>query len=190
MKNDSMACTALTMKSLEKRITRYNGRTCWWKAAGASLLLVLSLGVLALAQGGDDKPFVLAAPVGNVQVHAGASKSVPLDFRVGSDYHINSHTPHSPLLIPTALKLDPTTPVTVADVKYPTGKDETFPFSPDEKLNVYSGDFSIEAMLKVPANTAPGGYLVKGELRFQACDRSACYPPRTIPVQFQVTVVK
>jgi Disulphide bond corrector protein DsbC len=187
IKKHTEACTSLSMKVLKKKIAQ---RSYWWKATGACLFLVLSFGLLALAQGGDDKPFVLAAPVGNVQVHAGASKSVPLDFRVGADYHINSHTPHSPLLIPTALKLDPTAPVTVADVKYPTGKDETFPFSPDEKLNVYSGDFSIEAMLKVPANTAPGNYSVKGELHFQACDRSACYPPRTIPVQFQVTVVK
>jgi hypothetical protein len=175
------------MKLLQKR---RSGRICWWKAAGASLFLALSFAGLALAQGGDDKPFVVGAPVGNVQVRAGASKSVPLDFRVGSDYHINSHTPHSPLLIPTVLKLNPPSQVTVADVKYPAGQDETFPFSPDEKLNVYSGDFSIEAQLKVPANTAPGNYPVKGELHFQACDRSACYPPRTIPVQFQVTVIK
>jgi len=75
-------------------------------------------------------------------------------------------------------------------VKYPAGKDETFPFSPDEKLNVYSGDFSINAQVKVAAGATAGTYPVKGELRFQACDRSACYPPRSLPVQFQVTVVK
>jgi hypothetical protein len=45
-------------------------------------------------------------------------------------------------------------------------------------------------VLKAPAKAAAGSYPVKGELRFQACDHSACYPPRSIPVQFQVTVVK
>ena|SRR5271166_2965908 len=150
----------------------------------------LLLGGILCAQNMDDKPFVIVAPVGNVQVRAGATKDVPLDFRVGSDFHINSHTPKSPLLIPTALKLDPTAPVTVGGVKYPAGKDETFPFSPDEKLNVYSGDFSINAQVKVAAGATAGTYPVKGELRFQACDRSACYPPRSLPVQFQVTVVK
>jgi len=145
---------------------------------------------LLWAQGMGDKPPVIMAPVGNLQVKAGATKSVDLDFRIGSDFHINSHTPKSPLLIPTVLKLNAPEQVTVADLKYPTGQDVSFAFSPDEKLNVYSGDFTIDALLKVPANSRPGMYPVSGELRFQACDHSACYPPRSIPVQFQVTVVK
>jgi hypothetical protein len=70
------------------------------------------------------------------------------------------------------------TPVTVADVKYPAGQDD-FPFSPDDKLNVYSGDFSIDAQVKVPAGAAAGTYPVKGELRFQACDRSPAIRPAT-----------
>jgi len=156
----------------------------------APLALLILLAGLAWAQNMSDKSPVIMAPVGNVQLHAGAGKNIPLDFRVESEFHINSHTPHSPLLIPTMLKLTTPQQVTVADVKYPAGQDLTFAFSPDEKLNVYSGDFSINASLKAPAGTAPGTYPVKGELRFQACDHSACYPPRSIPVQFQVTVVK
>ena len=156
----------------------------------AWLSAALLLAGLVSAQNMDEKNFVIVAPVGNVQLHAGAAKDVPIDFRIGSEYHINSHTPHSPLLIPTALKLNPSAPVTVADVKYPAGQDESFPFSPDEKLNVYSGDFSVNAQVKVPAGAAAGTYPVKGELRYQACDRSACYPPHSLAVQFQVTVVK
>ncbi|MGC2109241.1 MAG: protein-disulfide reductase DsbD domain-containing protein [Candidatus Korobacteraceae bacterium] len=156
-----------------------------------SLLIALLLAGFALAQSpGDNVPSVVIAPIGNVQVRAGASKDLSLDFRIGSEFHINSHTPKSELLIPTVLKLTAPAPVTVADVKYPAGQDMNFPFSPDEKLSVYSGDFSIDTVLKVPANAAVGTYPVKGELRFQACDHSACYPPKTIPVQFQVTVVK
>ena len=153
-------------------------------------MCVLLLTGFVAAQNAGDKPFVIMAPVGSVQVRAGATKDVSLDFRIGSEFHINSHTPKSPLLIPTALKLNVPPQVTVADVKYPAGEDQSFPFSPDEKLNVYSGDFSVNALLKVPANTPAGTYPVKGELRFQACDRSACYPPKNLPVQFQVTVLK
>ena len=154
------------------------------------MLPALLLAGVVWAQNLNDKSPVIMAPVGNVQVHAGASKDVPMDFRVIAEFHINSHTPNSPLLIPTVLKLTPPEQVTVADVKYPAGQDMTFAFSPNEKLNVYSGDFSINALVKAPANAAAGSYPVKGELRFQACDHSACYPPRSIPVQFQVTVVK
>jgi hypothetical protein len=156
-------------------------------------LLVLSAFFLTgwlVAQSMGDKPYVILAPIGSVQVHAGATKDVNLAFRVGSEYHINSHTPNSPLLIPTVLKLEPAAPVTLGDVKYPAGQNVSFAFSGDEKLNVYSGDFAIDAFVKIPANAAAGNYPVKGTLRFQACDHSACYPPRTIPVEFQVTVVK
>jgi hypothetical protein len=154
-------------------------------------LITWMLAGFALGQSpGDKVPSVIMAPVGNVQVHAGGSTDIHLDFRIGSEFHINSHTPHSELLIPTVLKLNVPDPMTVAEVKYPAGQDVTFPFSPDEKLSVYSGDFTIDTTFKAPANAAAGTYPVKGELRFQACDHSACYPPKTIPVQFQVTVVK
>jgi len=155
-----------------------------------SAMAVLLLAGLVWAQDPGDKPPVIMAPVGTVQLRAGASKDIPLDFRVGSEFHINSHTPKSPLLIPTVLRLSPPEQVVVTEVKYPAGHDTSFAFAPDEKLNVYSGDFSINALLRAPRGTPAGTYPVKGELRFQACDRSSCFPPRTIPVQFQVTVVK
>jgi hypothetical protein len=156
----------------------------------AFALVAVMLAALALAEAQGDKPAVIMAPVGSVQLTAGASKQVSLDFRIQPEFHINSHTPHSELLIPTVLKLDTSDPVSLADVKYPQGQDVTFPFSPDEKLSVYSGDFSVDAVVKAPATAAAGTYPVKGQLRYQACDHSACYPPHSIPVEFQVTVVK
>ncbi len=71
------------------------------------LISALLLAGFAWPQNFNDKPPVIVAPVGTVQVRAGGSKDVPLDFRVESDFHINSHTPKSPLLIPTVLKLSP-----------------------------------------------------------------------------------
>ena len=133
-------------------------------------------------------PSVTLAPVGKVAIKPGGSTTVQLDFRVGSEFHINSNKPHSELLIPTVLKLGATAPVTVASLKYPAGQDLEFAFAPGEKLSVYSGDFSINATIKAASNAVGGPYPVEGELRFQACDRSACYPPRSIPVKFNVTV--
>ena len=154
-----------------------------------SFSFLLALPLLVWAQGGK-QPSVIMAPVGTLQMRAGGTSKVELDFRIGSDFHINSHTPKSELLIPTVLKFGPQEPLAVADVKYPAGEEMAFAFSPNEKLSVYSGDFSIDAILKAPANAAAGTYPVKGELRFQACDHSACYPPHSIPVEFQITVVK
>jgi len=154
------------------------------------LLLVLLFGVPSFSQGpGERVPSVALAPVGKVQVKAGEPVSVELAFRIGSEFHINSNKPKSELLIPTVLKLAAAEPVSVVAVKYPPGQDVAFPFAPNEKLSVYSGDFAIIAILKAPTKAASGEYPVTGELRFQACDRSACYPPRSMPVKFSVTVV-
>ncbi len=77
----------------------------------AFVLVTVMLAALAMAQAQGDKPAVIMAPVGSVQLTAGASKPVTLDFRIKPEFHINSHTPHSELLIPTVLKLDAPDPV-------------------------------------------------------------------------------
>jgi hypothetical protein len=145
---------------------------------------------LAVAQEpGSKQPSVVMAPVAAVQIHAGATTKVEMAFRVGAGFHVNSNKPHSEFLIPTELKFTVAEPIAVTNVGYPAGQDETFPFSPNEKLSVYSGDFSITTELKASSKAA-GTYPVKGELTYQACDKAACYPPKTMPVQFQVVVAK
>jgi len=156
-------------------------------AAVAFSLCCLVIAVAA-QEPGTKIPSVTFAPAGKVLVKPGGSASVQMDFRVGSDFHINSNRPKSELLIPTVLKLDTAAPVSVASLKYPAGQDVAFPFAPGEKLSVYSGDFTIIAVVRAASKATPGEYPVSGALRFQACDRSACYPPRSIPVKFNVTV--
>ncbi|HVP53416.1 MAG TPA: protein-disulfide reductase DsbD domain-containing protein [Candidatus Eisenbacteria bacterium] len=153
------------------------------------LLGSLAWSLTAAQQPGQKVPTVAMAPVGKVQVRAGGSATVDLDFRIENDFHINSNHPKSELLIPTALQFKAAEPVKIVKVNYPAGQDVSFPFAPTEKLSVYSGDFTITATVKAPPQVAKGTYPVTGELRFQACDRSACYPPRSIPVMFDVTVI-
>jgi hypothetical protein len=115
---------------------------------------------------------------------------VNLNFRVPSGYHINSNTPKSEFLIPTALKMDVPTDIILGKIEYPAGEDRKFPFSPDETLNVYSGDFTIAVGVHPLRSVVPGKYVMHGVLRYQACDNAACYPPKNLPVSFEVKVVK
>ncbi len=144
------------------------------RVLSATLGVALLVGLAAAQSPGDKRPSVALAPIGTVQVHPGATADVEMAFRVGDGFHINSNQPHSDFLIPTQLKLTATEPVAIAGVKYPAGKDETFPFSPNDKLNVYSGDFSIDAIIKAPAKAAAGTYPVKGELSDSGRDKAAC----------------
>jgi hypothetical protein len=143
----------------------------------------------ALAQAGKG-PSVSIAPVATVTAPRAAQTLVNLNFRVASGLHINSNTPKAEYLIPTALKMDLPTDIVLGKIDYPDGKDLTFPFSPDDALNVYTGDFTITVTVHPLHAVTPGKYIMHGYLRYQACDNAQCFPPKTVPVSFDVKVVK
>ena len=141
------------------------------------------------AQSGKS-PSVSMAPVPQVTAKRTEQTMVRLDFRVASGFHINSNAPKSEFLIPTALKMDLPTDIVLGKIEYPEGQDVAFPFSPDEKLSVYSGDFAINLAVHPLKTVVPGKYVMHGVLRYQACDNAQCFPPKTLPVSFDVKVVK
>jgi Thiol:disulfide interchange protein DsbD, N-terminal len=155
---------------------------------GALLLLPLTSG----AQDGftRKKPSVTMAPPPLTTVVRGTTGSIQLRFRIGSGFHINSSKPKSSYLIPTTLRLDAPTDIVLSDLTYPAGQDASFPFAPDEKINVYSGEFAVGVSIHPLAKVLPGTYAVHGVLKYQACDNAACYPPKKLPVAFDVKVAK
>jgi hypothetical protein len=154
-------------------------------------LLVLLTSSLLLA----DEPklahvYVTFEGASPATVVPGKSSPIDLHFRVKEGFHVNSNQPKSELLIPTTLKLDLPTDLAAGGIVYPPGKDLAFPFDPSEKLNVYSGDFTVKAKLAAAHIASSGNFTVHGTLRYQACSDNACYPPRDAPVQFDVHVAK
>jgi len=73
--------------------------------------------------------------------------------------------------------------VTAAAAVYPAGTSYSFSFEPNEKLDVYTGTFTV----KVPVTAEVGTHSVEGVLHYQACDNAACYPPKNLPVALTVT---
>ncbi|QNI38518.1 protein-disulfide reductase DsbD N-terminal domain-containing protein [Edaphobacter sp. 4G125] len=114
---------------------------------------------------------------------AGKKGALVLRFQVNEGFHVNSHTPKSELLIPTNIAFQPAAGVTASPVEYPTGTAYSFSFEPNEKLDVYTGSFTV----KVPVVVEAGSHTINGVLRYQACDKAACYPPKSLPVQVLVT---
>ncbi len=154
-----------------------------------TLSILLLATSLAAQAPGTVQPSVIMARVQPVVMSAGENRRVELDFRVSSPFHINSNKPHSNLLIPTTLKLVAPKPMEITSIEYPAGEDQTFPFSPNEKLSVYSGDFVVYVTVKAPPFLKGGGsFPVGGELYYQACDKNACYPPKKLAVNFNVAV--
>ena len=139
---------------------------------------------------GRKTPSVSMAPAPVMAVTRGKSNPLRLRFRVASGFHVNSNKPKSEFLIPTALKLSAPTDIVIGRVSYPAGTEMSFAFAPEDKLSVYSGEFPVVVEVRPLAEVIPARYMIRGELKYQACDNAACYPPRKLPVQFEIKVVK
>jgi hypothetical protein len=158
---------------------------------GIRVVAAVALGMAGLlAQGQADDPgrsVLKGAAVEylfpeQVTLAAGKASEVELHFRVAQGLHINSHTPKDEFLIPTTFSIPDGAGVQLQVANYPAGTDFTLPLDPSTKLSVYTGEFSIHARIVAAA----GNHLVEAKLRFQACDKSACMPPKTIPVAIDV----
>jgi hypothetical protein len=156
----------------------------------ASALIFFAICARAQEDLGPQGPVVKMVPAPVVTAVQGKPATVPLVFRVTNGYHINSNQPKSEFLIPTALKVEATTDIVIGKTTYPEGQDMSFPFDPDEKLNVYTGDFSIDVQVRPLHSVQPGKYIVRGTLKYQACDNAACYPPKQLPISFDVKIAK
>jgi Disulphide bond corrector protein DsbC len=154
-------------------------------------VLLLTAGILAcpaLAQkfpwqdtpeaGGKTPQTVRFEGPDQIDIAARKPQVVELRFRIQDGFHINSHTPHENTLIPTQLMVVDGDGVNVSAVDFPPGTDTSFAFAPNQKVSVYTGAVTLRAHVTV----APGGHLLQGALRYQACDANACFPPRKIPV--------
>jgi hypothetical protein len=117
-----------------------------------------------------------------VTVPAGKDSDLALHFRISQGLHINSHTPKDEYLIPTTFSIPDGLGVKLQETSYPAGTEFTLPADPATKLSVYTDEFVIQARIVAEA----GNHLVEAKLRFQACDKSVCYPPKTIPVTIDV----
>src|SRR5947209_2757011 len=140
------------------------------------LIGLLVLTGMAFAQSGK-APSVTMAPVPLVTTQRATPTTVKLDFRVAPGFHINSNAPKSEFLIPTALKMDPPTDIVLGKTEYPEGKDLSFPFSPEKKLNVYSGDLTIKVVLHSLSSLVPGKYAMRGSLPYQSSNTAPILPP-------------
>lgn len=153
-------------------------------------LLLFSAWTSAQDEFGPTGPVVKLAPAPVVTAVQGKPATVTLTFSVVNGYHINSNHPKSEYLIPTALKTEATTDIVIGKTTYPDGQDMSFAFAPDEKLNVYTGDFKVDVLVRPLHSVQPGKYVVRGSLKYQACDNRACYPPKNLPVSFDVKIAK
>ncbi len=159
-------------------------------------LLVLISAFAALAARASDefawltRPSVTVAAVAPVVVVRDHAGKVVLHFTVNSGFHINSNQPKSDSLVPTTLTLEAPNDMMIGKVSYPPGQDYQVEWMTEGPLSVYNGGFDISAQITPAKEVELGTSRVRGTLRYQACDNRQCFPPKKLPVEFDVKVVK
>jgi len=162
----------------------------WKRCLGVVAALATGLAVAAQGQFIGNTPQSAphkAPPVEYVypeQVHlpAGKPAAVALHFRVVEGMHINSHSPHDSFLIPATFSIPADEGVRLEAVSFQPGSDISLPSAPKMKINVYTGEFTVNARMVA----ARGNHLVQGKLHFQACNETQCLPPQTITAAIDV----
>ena len=121
-------------------------------------------------------------------VPRGKSFEIAVVVDIAKGFHMNSHKPTDPYLIPTTLTPQPPAGFDVADTIYPDGHQEKFSFSPNKPLNVYTGKVVLRLKLTAHSDAALGATTIPITLRYQACNDTTCLQPVKIPVdaKFQV----
>ena len=128
-----------------------------------------------------------AEPVYKLKSGSAVEAAVIIDIDQG--YHINSNRPAESFLIPTALKLQPLSGLTLARVVYPKAKLQKFSFS-KKPMSVFEGKAVLRFNARALSSLAAGNHTLKGKLTVQACNDQQCLRPQTIDVEIPFEVTK
>jgi uncharacterized protein YcnI len=107
---------------------------------------------------------------------------------IAKGFHMNSHKPTDPYLIPTTLTAQLPAGIQLRETIYPDGRLEKFTFSPNKPLDVYTGTVALRLRLVASADAALGATTIPITLRYQACNDTTCLQPVKVPVDVKLEI--
>jgi hypothetical protein len=122
-------------------------------------------------------------------VARGMSFQVAVVLKIRNGFHVNAREVTEDYLIPTDLRAEVPAGFKLGTVGYPKGTLQTFTFSKNKKLNVYSGNVTILLPIAVLPAAPLGPQHIPMKLRYQACSTEICLPPVTKDVDATLNIV-
>jgi len=122
-------------------------------------------------------------------VARGMAFQVAVVLKIRPGFHVNAREVTFDYLIPTDLRADVPAGFQLDNVIYPKGTLQTFVFSKDKKLNVYTDTVILRLPLTVLPDAPLGPQHLAMKLRYQACSTEICLPPVTKDVALTLNVV-
>ena len=160
------------------------------RLASAAAAAVLLFAPLADSQSVSGKDVLTPTAYASFDpIARGMDLSVAVVLKIKPGFHVNARKVTEDYLIPTDLRLDVPAGFKSSDVTYPDGTLQTFAFSKNKQLNVYTDTVTIRVPLQVLANAPLGAQHIPMKLRYQACSTEICLPPVTKDVDLTVNVV-
>ncbi|MBY0508094.1 MAG: protein-disulfide reductase DsbD N-terminal domain-containing protein [Bryobacteraceae bacterium] len=147
------------------------------------LLLLSSLAASACAQ---STTILTVTPPTRAAVKRGETITSKLAVKIAPGFHVNSNAPLDEYLIPLRLTWQ-AAPLELKSTDFPAAKQEKSDFSP-KPIAVFDGAFEITSKFTVPPATPVGAGFVTGKLRYQGCNATTCFPPKTIDVRLSYDV--
>ena len=121
-----------------------------------SMLFLAAVAFLPSNLRAVEKPDVRARLIAPARVPAGSKATLVVEMAIGEHWHVNSHIPSEPYLIPMAVALTASRGALSA-VRYPKDVKRSFEFA-DQPLRVYEGTVRFEADLEIPAGTGDASH--------------------------------
>jgi len=156
----------------------------WLLAAAA----VAAARAFPLQAENPNPPAVLTPLVQSSGAHPGETVRAALRVQLPAGLHAQSNKPREPQLIPTSLAFTPPPGVTVTEAVFPHTIDVRVA-GIDQPLAVFEGDFVIGIQIQIDAAVASGTIELPGRLRYQACNDTVCFVPRTLTTSWTLQVV-
>ena len=123
----------------------------------------------------------------------GTRVTLVVEVRLAPDVHV--YAPGTKGYKPIQLLLDPSAQLELKPVDYPASKMLYLP-AIKEQVPVFEGTFRIRQEIQVNTGAEFWGSLgrdgktltMMGKLEYQACDKTMCYVPTSVPVKWQLQV--
>jgi thiol:disulfide interchange protein DsbD len=119
--------------------------------------------------------------------HVAPGKKISLLVDVAPKPTMHVYSPGQQGYIAISLTLDANPAITAAKAKYPPGE-KFYMAALNETQLVYARPFQIAQDVTMKRQAVDAPVVVKGTIRYQACDDKICYLPVNVPVSWTVSV--
>ena len=156
---------------------------------GFALFLLLSPIAGSQSQPSGKDVVAPEAFVSHDPVARGMSFEVAVVMKIRPGFHVNAREVSADYLIPTDLRAELPAGFKLGTISYPKGTLQTFGFSKNKQLNVYTDRVVIRLPLTALASAPLGPQHLAMKLHYQACSNEICLPPVSKDVDAIINVV-